>query len=489
MLSRTFVSSLMLLFVANLVLANCAMPTRARPSLPLTPPPIASPAAPFAPLSSLPSATGTVAEGAVLPTATAISISPLPVTAVITATPTLSATLLLTEPVTFTETVILTPTAEPILLPTVTPTPALVLLPTPTPTPPGSPAPVATAAIITPTVVTAAAFTTPTIPLPPSYQVQGSFASQTIYTASSPAAQQGTFTIVQAATANAYGANQQYTLRTERTTGGLSENISENVDGNVDGNIDEINVYQVDDYIAVNFTGDEWMLVRRDQGSNIVRAIQPITDLALLFPRIINQAELIDQEEIAGISTLHYRIDDPAGQGARLIQPLLALTGEIRSLNLDVWIAVPGGYVAAYDFQVELAGARVLDPTGNEVRADQTVTWTYQLNPVDQPQPITWPAGAPTPDAFPVPGFAPGTFPIPTNTELLALVGGVPDLTSTLTVTAIDSFYRSELFALGWTVEGEGGLLRCSKEGVTFQLLIVEDTATGGTRISILPGE
>jgi hypothetical protein len=231
------------------------------------------------------------------------------------------------------------------------------------------------------------------------------------------------------------------------------------------------------------------MLVRRDQGSNIVRAIQPITDLAVLFPRIIDQAEFIGQEEIGGISSLRYRIDDPNGQGARLIQPLLALTGVIRSLKLEVWIAVPGGFVVAYNFQVELAGARVLDAASNEARADQAVTWTYQLTPSDVAQPIEWPADAPTPDAFPVPGFAPGDFPIPPNTELLSLVGGVPDLVSTQTLVQIDSFYRTELFTLGWTVEGEGGLLRCSKEGANFQLLIAADTTSNGTRISILPGE
>jgi hypothetical protein len=316
-------------------------------------------------------------------------------------------------------------------------------------------------------------FVTVTLPLPDSYQAEGSFASQTVYTDGTIAEQQGTFTILQAAATNAYGANQHYTLRTQRAVGLL----------------DEINVYQIDDYVAVNYTGGDWMLARRDQGSNIVRAIQPITDLAILFPRIIDQAELIGQEEIAGIPTLRYRLDDPAGQEARLIQPLLALTGEIRSLKLEVWIAAPGGYVVAYHFQVELAGARVLDAALNQVRADQAVTWTYQLTPSAEPQPILWPADAPTPGAFPVPGFAPGDFPIPPNTELLALVAGVPDLVSTLTPTEIDSFYRTELFSLGWTVEGEGGLLRCSKEETSFQLLITADTATDSTRISVLPDE
>jgi hypothetical protein len=339
-----------------------------------------------------------------------------------------------------------------------------------------------TVAVTTPLTVTSAetdtgiALPSPvvtiSVPLPPSYEAQGSFGSQTVYTDSTIVQQQGRFSIVQSEAPNAYGGNQQYTLSTQRAA----------------GQSDEINVYQIEDYIVVNFSGGEWMLARRDQGSNIVRAIQPLTDLAILFPRIIDQAELVGQENIGGISTLRYRIDDPTGQGARLIQPLLALTGDIRSLKLEVWIAVPGGYVVAYNFQVELAGARVLDEEGNEVRADQAVSWTYQLTPTEEPQPITWPADAPTPKAFPLPGFAAGEFPIPPNTELLTLVRGVPELISMESLVSVDSFYRTELLALGWEVEGEDGLLRGNKEGITIQLLISEDMATGGTHITVIPG-
>ena len=207
------------------------------------------------------------------------------------------------------------------------------------------------------------------------------------------------------------------------------------------------------------------------------------------FPCIVVQAEFIGQESLAGTPSLRYRIDDASGEGARLIQPPLALSGDVRSFKLDVWIAVPGGYVAAYNFQVELAGARVLDADRNETRADQAVTWTYQLAPSAEAVAIEWPEDAPKPDAFPVPGFAPGAFPLPPNTELLALVGGVTDLVSTLTPVAVDSFFRSELLALGWIVEGEGGLLRCRKEGISFELLISVDETTNGTHISILPGE
>jgi hypothetical protein len=482
MLSRTMLGSLALLFFVLFLLANCATPSEARIPPPLTPPiaPQGSRLGPFAlePVEPV-TATGVVTANLVP--------SPTPA-----AMPTISTVL--------TPATIITPDVA-VLLPTVTPTPpALLLLPTPTPALlpsstvlPAALSPTVTATTVATNALTIAAtatitptspitadtgsapssFVTASVPLPASYQAQGSFASQTVFSDSTISQQQGTFSIVQAAAANAYGADQQITLRTQRATGVA----------------DEINVYQIGDYIAVSYTGGEWTLVRRDQGSNVVRAIQPITDLAILFPRIIHQAEFIAHETIADASSLRYRLDDPNGQEARLIQSLLALSGEIRSLELDVWIAVPGGYVAAYNFQVELSGARVLDTGGSEVRADQAVTWTYQLTPDEEASPLLWPADAPTPDAFPVTGFAPGDFPIPPETSLVAFMGGVPDLISELAPAEVENFYRIELPALGWTVEGEGGLLLCSKEGTSFQLLITEDAAQGGTRISVLPEE
>ncbi len=469
--------------------------------MPLTPPPIAPQPGRVGPVFLQPTPTLT---------ATAAITSPGEVVApptALTATSTLTTATALPR-----EVVVVTATAM-FMLPTVTPTPdVLNLLPTPTPTPlnapdsPGTPAAEITATgNVTPTVpvtdaptlvagTAATGVVTPTaaitavnaaetlvaqpaspgttsLLLPPSYVAQGSFASQTVHRDGSIAQQQGSFTIAQNAALNAYAANQHYTLRTLRA-GTLA---------------DEINVYLVDDYIAVNYTGGDWTLARRDQGSNIVRAIQPFTDLAVTFPRIISQAEFVGQEAVAGDPALRYRIADPRADGARTIQRLFALTGEIRSLKLEVWVSVASGYVVAYEFQVELTGARVLNSAGAEERADQAVTWTYQLAPVAAPEPIRWPADAPTPTSFPVAGFAAGDFPVPPNTELLTLVAGIPDLVSTQSLVAVDSFYRTELAARGWTVTGEGGVLRCSKEGITLQLLIIEDAATGGTRISVLP--
>ena len=473
--SRRF-ASISLLVLLVLLLAGCAIVGQERPTLRLTPPPLASVVVRVGPEGSAPT-------------------SPLTITDDLSETALVTESALITDTSGLTAEAAITATPVAFMLPTITPTPLpeIALVPTATPT-------AMSALILTPTATVAlpnvASLTTslpitstgsstgtlvgaqpryvsPSVPLPDSYQAEGTFASQTLFADGTMAQQEGNFTILQAAARNAYGVNQHYMLRTQRAV----------------GVVDEINVYQIDDYVAVNYTDSDWMLVRRDQGSNIVRAIQPITDLAILFPRIIDQAELVGPEEIGGVSTLRYRVNDPAGQAARLIQPLLALTGEIRSLTLDVWIAVPGGYVASYNFQVELAGARVLDTELNEVQADQAVTWTYELAPIEAQPSLVWPLDAPRPDAFPIPGFAAGAFPLPPNTELIALVSGMPDLYTTSTMQEVDSFYRTELVGLGWTVEGEGGLLRCSKEGTNFQLLITADTTSEGTRISILPAE
>lgn len=521
MFSRTITGSLVLLTLVLFLLANGFTLVAAGPTQ-LIPPPIVTPDERFGPITGEPFQVLT-------PTATATATLAVIDTPVITPTSTLipetliaSTTIVATPSLTVASTppirnagalgllppsVIVLPTITPtplpvqILLPTPTVTPYAVLMPTDTPPPTSTPlAEVTPSVAVTPTEIagllpTATATTgkpelptealTTTLAAMPSpiatssaamlasYQAQGSFSSQTVYTDSTISRQWGNFSIAQSAAVNAYGANQHYTLSSQLAG----------------GDKDDINVYQVDDYIAVNYTGGTWMVVRRDQGSNIVRAIQPINDLAVLFPRILDQAKFVGQEQIAGVPAMHYRIDDPNGQGARLIQPLLALTGQIHSLKLEVWIAVPGGYVVSYNFQVALSDARVLDANNNGVHADQTVVWTYQLTPNKTPQPIGWPAGAPDPKVIPVPGFDPGAFPMPPNTQLLSLVDGMPDLVSTQSAVQVDSYYRAELYKLGWNVMGDAGLLRCSKEGTNFQLLISEDGAAGGTRISILAGQ
>jgi hypothetical protein len=382
-----------------------------------------------------------------------------------------------------------TPTAQPgptqatdvgsglLLLPTLTPTPAGVTeLPAPTPVP---------------TSMNYAGSNEDAGALPAAYVAQGTYASTTVYPDGTTAQQQGNFTIVQAPAPNLDGYNQQITLTTRRA----------------DGLTDVIQVYLVDDYILVDYgdgaggttaptTGQTtpetttWTVVRRAQGSGLVRAIQPISDLALFFPRVVEQAEFIGADEIAGQETLHYRIQGESALGARLVQPLLGITGDFRALQLDAWLAIPGGYVVRYSFQVDLEDARVLDAARNEVRADQAVTWTYQLSPLEQPPAITWPAQAPRPDAWPIAGFAPGEFPLPPDTTFVSAVDNVIELQSTAPVATVADFYRGELSRLGWTVTGQNALLQVSKaQAESFELLLEEDQTGPGSTITVLSTE
>lgn len=373
--------------------------------------------------------------------------------------------------------------AEVVLLPTPTPTPAAVaLLPTPTPLPTPTLLPVTAADVAaTHSVTNPGAVANPAVPFsdpaasqPASYVAQGNFTAQTQRGDAPPTLQQGNFVIVHAAAVNAYTHNRQITLVTSRA----------------DGLSDVINVYEVDDYIAINYatgSGDQrdWSLVRRDQGSSLVRAIQPILDLPLLLPRVLDQATLIGPVDLNGINALHYQMDDTSPLGPRLIQPLLSVAGDITDLQLDAWIAVPGGYVTRYTFQVTVQDAQVLDENGRAVAADQTVAWSYSLTPTSLPQPVVWPSAAPNPQQLTLVGFAPGAFPLPPDTSLLALVSGVPEWLLPGTPAQAADFYRLQLPPLGWEVTGANQLLRVTNATATLELLFTPDPA-GGVRLTVL---
>lgn len=340
--------------------------------------------------------------------------------------------------------------------------------------------------------------------LMPGYRAQGSYSSQTIYADGEITQQQGNFAIVQAAANNDYGDNQSFAL----------------ISRTPDGQTDSIAVFLVDDYIAVNYSAgstpnadsaaqgaDDWVVVQRSAGSSLVKAIQPITDLAAILPQLRGRADTVEPTDLEGQPATHLRLDDPSLIGDRVIRPLLGTSGTIRSFKLDAWLVepspvtqvsdgsvptleefAPDSYVARYNFQVELEGARVLDTDFNEVRADQAVAWTYQIVEVNDALEISWPAAAPQPGVVEVPGFATGTFPLPTNAEWIGLANDVPEVIAPQPQADVAAFYRDLLTPQGWTVSGNDALLRCTKADDVFQLLLMEDTETGGTRISVLSG-
>lgn len=361
-----------------------------------------------------------------------------------------------TVPITSTETTGATPVGAEPLLPTPTATtdlPGVVLLPTPTPS-----------AEVLPAADTGS--------LPANFQAQGAFTSTTTFADGTTQEQQGEFSITHVQAANVYGANVAYQLTTTNDSGATGT----------------VTVYQIDDHIAVHFEDDEWIVLARDAESGLVEAIQPITDLARSFALVRAQAQDMGIEEVNGVAARHVRLDSPAQMPRLFAGSLFQFSGQITSLLFDVWITEPEETVLRYIFDVELSGASVLNRALQPEDADQHVIWTFELLETDGDLTLTWPEDAPAPGVLEVPGFAPGEFPIPPDAELVSTYVGLPELISDRSVDELSRFYQEELSALGWTLEGGFGLFLCSKDGDSFQLLIVGEE-DGGSRVSILPAE
>lgn len=336
-----------------------------------------------------------------------------------------------------------TPGAAPGLLPTVTPTPAAML------------------AVTQPAEGT----------LPANFRAAGTFASTTTFAGGTTQRQEGSFTITQVQAANAYGLDEAYELTTAGD-GAAAESVA---------------VFQIGDHVAMRYA-DDWMVMDRAGGSQLVKAVQPVVELARRIPQVHGQAQDLGLETVDGVTARHYRLDDPA-TAARLLAPVFQPSGRVAALQLDGWIDEATGAPVRYTFAMEVAGAQVLDANLNTVSASQQVTWSFEITETGAGITLAWPADAPAPNVPEVPGFAPGEFPIPPNTEVTSIYMGLPELVSATSVDEVSAFYHDQLMVLGWSVEGGSGLLRCAKDGVTFQLLITADEATGGSKITILPAE
>lgn len=340
-------------------------------------------------------------------------------------------------------------TAAVVLTPTATPSAAaLVLLPTVTPIPAGGSA------------------------LPANYRATGAFASTTTFADGTTQQQEGSFTITHVQAANPYSADEAYTLTTVE-------------DG---GAADTMAVFQIGEHTAVRFA-DDWMVMARGVDSGLVKAVQPITDLARSFAQMRDQAQDLGVEEINGVAARHYRVDDPTAMTALLAQAIFQPSGTVVALQFDGWITEPEGTVQRYTFQMEVTGSQVLNADLEMVTADQQVLWSFEIVETGSAISVAWPEDAPAPGVVEVPGFATGEFPIPPDTQVVSAYVGLPELVSAGSVDAVSAFYHDQLMVLGWSVEGEAGLLVCSKDGVTFQLLITADAATGGSKITVLPAQ
>ena len=75
------------------------------------------------------------------------------------------------------------------------------------------------------------------------------------------------------------------------------------------------------------------------------------------------------------------------------------------------------------------------------------------------------------------------------NYRAVCRARSTPDFISKLGVATISIYYKTVLTELGWTVEGDIGLLTCTKANTSFTLIIAADPDSGATRISIAQQE
>ena len=88
-----------------------------------------------------------------------------------------------------------------------------------------------------------------------------------------------------------------------------------------------------------------------------------------------------------------------------------------------------------------------------------------------------------------MPGFDPGQFPLPPETQIEANMFGITTMTSSLSPDEVIAFYTDALTGLGWSVEGMAGFYNWTKDDFSLSMVIGPDEETGGSSITLMPGQ
>jgi hypothetical protein len=161
--------------------------------------------------------------------------------------------------------------------------------------------------------------------------------------------------------------------------------------------------------------------------------------------------------------------------------------GSVRNVLLEGWVA-DAGYVVKYVLEADLADAQIFDQSGSTAQAQQEVSAAYVLTDLDAVARIEWPADAQPPNTVSVPGFVPNTFPLPEGARVTPRLGMV-EIRTDASDADTTAFYRTQLEALGWSVDGELGFYSAEKEGRRIRLTILPDELTGETVVRVFGAE
>lgn len=327
--------------------------------------------------------------------------------------------------------------------PTLTPTPFPLAL---TPTPPPEPSPVSQGFLTADRVLE-------------SFRSRGTLVITTIFPDGQSRQTLINYESAYQQAANRFGFNERIRLTSEERTGSGS------------GQTEEVEVYSVDNWVAIRSRG-EWLTAVRDQVNDFMRTAEIFSDPMRQLTWQMAEAEAVGAERIEDVETIQYRSQDPEifieAAGARL------LAGEaLEEVTIDVWVAREGSYVVRYTISARISNALELDDNQQSVETDQALEWLFELYAInDETIDIQLPLEVPNVSTLEVPGFASGTFPLPPGARLESAGLAQPLILVPLPEAEVLTFYQEQLGEQGWQLEGGFGVYRATLAGDAFDLLI-----------------
>lgn len=233
------------------------------------------------------------------------------------------------------------------------------------------------------------------------------------------------------------------------------------------------------DHVALR-TGDGWTTSPRGEELPIR---EPVAMLDMPFIGALSLGAQVGEEEVAGVRTVHYRVDNADEFSALVADAFGGRAGTLTTITLDSWLA-PDGYVVKYLLAATTTGATAQGSDGVDRSVDQTIDVSYAMSDIDGVGEIAWPAEAPPAAALIVPGFDADAFPLPQDAALQPSVGSLL-FTTALDELAVRDFYAERLGAQGWSLEGEYGYYTARREELALVIAIAAGDDGQPTRVEV----
>lgn len=233
------------------------------------------------------------------------------------------------------------------------------------------------------------------------------------------------------------------------------------------------------DHVALR-TGDGWTTSPRGEELPIR---EPVAMLDVPFIGALSLGAQVGEEEVAGVPTVHYRVDNADEFGALVADAFGGRAGTLTTITLDSWLA-PDGYVVKYLLAATTTGATAQGSDGVDRSVDQTIDVSYAMSDIDAVGEIAWPAEAPPATALIVPGFDADAFPLPEDAALQPSVGSLL-FTTALDELAVRDFYAEQLGAQGWSLEGDYGYYTARREDRALVIAITAGEDEQPTRVEV----